>query len=197
MANWISLIRVLLGFAVFAILALPSPGAYVFAFVLTLIVIWMDGLDGYVARKFNEASKFGSVFDILCDRAVELTYWIGFCAFGWVPLWMPLMVMARGVFVDGFRAIALEQGHTAFGENSMMKSNLGVFLVSSRFSRFSYAILKALAFSVTILAFMPGGFSARAWVMPLAWLSLYGTVIFCVIRGLPVLIEARRFFIEE
>ena len=38
---------------------------YVGAALLTLLLIWMDAWDGWVARRRNEASKAGAVFDIL------------------------------------------------------------------------------------------------------------------------------------
>ena len=42
----------------------------------------MDGVDGYIARKYNQASELGSVLDIMGDRIVEASYWIAFAVFG-------------------------------------------------------------------------------------------------------------------
>jgi len=190
MANWVSVLRMVLAMGVAGLLFIKTPTMYWTAFFITLLVIWMDGLDGYLARKLNETSKFGAVFDILCDRVVEMIYWITFLALGWIPLWIPLFVVTRGILVDGFRAIALEHGFTAFGETSMMRSPLGTLIVSSRFSRFSYAVFKALAFSLLILAYVPG----MSKFYPVALACVYLTVFFCLVRGLPVLVEAKRFF---
>ena len=104
MANYITLIRTLLSFAVVAMLHVRTKWMYVAAFVLTVLLIWMDALDGYVARRFNETSKMGAVVDILGDRVVEMSYWIVFAKFGWVPLWVAILVSARGILVDGIRA---------------------------------------------------------------------------------------------
>ena len=41
----------LLALVVAAILFNKSQQAYLAAFVLTILVIWMDGLDGYLARR--------------------------------------------------------------------------------------------------------------------------------------------------
>ncbi len=195
MANLISFIRALLACFVVVLLQIHTQAIYLTCFFLTIIVIWMDGLDGYVARKLNESSKMGAVIDILFDRVVEMVYWIGFLALSWVPLWIPLLVSVRGILVDGFRSVALEQGYTAFGSTSMMQSKLGVFFVSSRASRWLYAAFKAIAFSLTILAFTPDLPSSWVtWVKPVAYLSIYITVFFCVVRGVPVLLESRRFF---
>ncbi len=194
MANLISLIRTCLCLVVVGLLFVRTPEVYWWCFGLTVIVLWMDGLDGYVARKFNESTRAGAVVDILADRIVEQVYWIGFLALGWVPLWIPLVVVVRGVLTDGIRAIALEQGYTAFGETTMMRSPLGVLLVSSRFSRWTYAFTKAVAFSTLIVVHLPErdpGF--LPWLDGVAWACVYIAVAFCIVRGLPVLLESPRF----
>ena len=202
-ANTVSVIRMLLAFVAVGLLFVLKAEAYWGAFVLTIIVIWMDGLDGYLARKLNEASRVGSVIDILSDRVVEQVYWVSFAVLGWIPLWMPLLVIARGVWVDGFRSLAFEQGFTAFGSSSMMQSKLGVLLVSSRFSRWSYAALKAVAFSLMCLAFFPKGLEPTwlaTWkpeLLAFTMSCLVGALFFCIVRGLPVLLESRRFLTTE
>jgi CDP-diacylglycerol--glycerol-3-phosphate 3-phosphatidyltransferase len=194
MANLITLARTLLAFVVVGMLYVRTTHVYLAAAGLTLAIIWMDALDGYVARRRQECTKFGAVADILGDRVVEMTYWIIFAVLGWVPAWIAIAVAARGILVDGFRALALERGMTAFGASSMMKTRLGALLVSSRASRAVYGVAKALAFSLMILLFTPGiaGPAALVVLKTLAYAAVYATVAFCVVRGAPVLVEARR-----
>ena len=198
MANWVSLIRTLLALGTALSLFILDASVYWVALVMTIIVIWMDGLDGYVARKFNESSESGAVIDILADRAVEQLYWIVFLALGWIPLSVVLIVVLRGVVVDGLRSIALKDGYTPFGQSTMMQSKLGVFLVSSRFSRWTYAVCKALAFSTLIAAHVPGLDSVLAsTLLSIGLIATWVSVAFCVLRGLPVLLESRRFFVTQ
>jgi CDP-diacylglycerol--glycerol-3-phosphate 3-phosphatidyltransferase len=193
MANLITLARMLLAFVVVGMLHVRSTGVYLGAAVLTLVIILMDALDGYVARKRNECTKFGSVIDILGDRVVEMTYWIIFVALGWLPAWVAIAIAARGIIVDGVRSIAFERGLTAFGSTSMMRSRLGALLVSSRTSRAAYGVGKAFAFCLMILLFTPG---LLPWLSGglrvVAYFSVYATLALCLVRGTPVLIEARR-----
>jgi len=193
MANLITLARTLLAFLVVALLHVRTQQVYLVAMGLTLALIWMDALDGWVARKRRETSKFGALADILGDRVVEMTYWIFFATVGWVPVWVAIVVAARGIVVDGLRALALERGLTAFG---MMTSRLGRLLVSSRTSRALYGVGKALAFSLTILLFTPGVLALLApfgGALKLVTAAcVYGTVLLCLVRGAPVLVEARR-----
>lgn len=194
MANFITMIRVFFSFIVVLLLMCQTQGCYIAAFFLTAIVIWFDGLDGYVARKFNEASKFGAMLDILCDRIVECVYWIVFAGMGWLTLWIPIIVVTRGLITDGLRSLAMEQGYTAFGSSTMMQTKLGKFIVASNFCRFTYALTKALAFALMILAFVPGGLNGISDVIrPYAYACSYIAVAFCVIRGIPVILESDRF----
>ena len=196
-ANTVSLFRLVLAFGTLALLFYPTALAYWCAFVLTIVVIWLDGLDGYLARKLNESSKIGSVIDILSDRNVEQLYWVTYAVLGWVPLWVPLVVITRGIWVDGLRALAFEQGFTAFVTTSMMQHPLGVLLVSSRFSRWSYAVCKAAVFAFLILVHLPQSASDYPFLVwqPYTTVLMWVTVFFCVVRGLPVLLESRRFLV--
>lgn len=194
MANFITMIRVFFSFIVVLLLMCQTQSCYIAAFILTAIVIWFDGLDGYVARKFNEASKFGAMLDILCDRIVECIYWIVFAAMGWVTMWMPIIVVTRGLITDGLRSLAMEQGYTAFGSSTMMQTKLGKFIVASNFCRFTYAVTKALAFALMILAYVPGGLNGVSQIIaPYAYGCAYIAVVFCVVRGIPVILESDRF----
>lgn len=193
-ANTITILRSILAFVAIAMLFHVTKNMYIAAFFLTIIVIWMDGLDGFFARLLNETSKFGAVLDILGDRIVENVYWISFAVLGWIPLWVPLVIVSRGIITDGLRSIALEQGYTAFGSSTMMQSKIGKFIVASNFCRFSYAVFKAIAFAFLILANMPGEFASKDVITLIAYASAYIAVFFCVLRGIPVIIESKRFF---
>jgi CDP-diacylglycerol--glycerol-3-phosphate 3-phosphatidyltransferase len=190
--NVVTVARVILAFITLSLLFSASDCKLWIAFGLTIVVIWADGLDGYFARKLNQASKLGAVLDIAGDRVVEMAYWIVFASLGWIPVWVPLLFLVRGTFVDAIRAHASEQGFTAFGEKTMMQSGIGKFLVASNFSRFTYAVAKAVAFCFLIAA--QTSVSSVYHLPEIANAFLYIACVFCVIRGLPVLIEAPALF---
>jgi CDP-diacylglycerol---glycerol-3-phosphate 3-phosphatidyltransferase len=191
-ANLVSLSRVALCFVAISLLFVQSEFYYWLSFILTIIVIAADRLDGYLANKLNLASKFGGILDIACDRIVELAYWITFAVLGWIAIWIPFLFLVRGILVDSIRTYYQEQGLTAFGEKTMMKSKIGRFLVASNFSRFSYAVAKALAFCLLILLHISAD-PAVNWLglNLVAHFCVYFSCAFCLVRGLPVLLEAR------
>lgn len=191
MANIITLSRIFMIFIVAALLFWGGQASMISALVLTGFVMWFDGLDGYVARKFNETSKLGAVLDIMGDRIVENVFWITFCALGWINAAIPIIVLTRGIVTDSLRSLALAQGFTAFGEKTMMQGKVAKFIVASNFSRFTYAVCKAIAFVFLIAGHLELNTDHTLYITGL--IAAYISVVFCVLRGLPVVFEAKRF----
>lgn len=189
--NIISVFRTALTIAL-AVFVLKDPenkDLLNFAFWLTWLVIALDGIDGIIARALKITSDFGAFFDIACDRIVELIYISLFVILQWIPFWILVVFLVRGILVDGIRGFANKEGKTAFGEKSMMVSELGKFLTSSRFMRAFYGAIKALAFAVMFIvqAYYPN-------FLNLEMLLIYLMTFTCIIRGIPVLIEGKRYF---
>ena len=198
-ANIVSITRIFIAYSAIALLYVQTTSAYVLAFLLTAIAFAMDGLDGYLARKLNQSSKWGSVLDILGDRIVEVSYWTVFAVMGWISIWFPLVCVARAFTTDGIRSVALSKGYTAFGDTSMQQSKIGKFICASKFMRISYAVAKVAAFMLLIVVYTPGieiwnGLPLlRTITMILAWIA----IIFCVVRAFPVVAESGRLFEEN
>lgn len=198
MANIITIFRTLLVFlSVYFLFGYRNWG-YLVALILTIIVFSLDGADGYVARKFNETSKLGAVLDIMSDRIIENTYWIVFAVLGWLPVVFPLIAMTRGFVVDGLRSVAMEKGLTAFGETSMQKDKMGYLICCSKESRISYAVAKVFAFVLMIFAKMPRlDHDLSVFLSAIAYMAAVMAIVFCILRGLPVIFESKKLFIQE
>jgi CDP-diacylglycerol--glycerol-3-phosphate 3-phosphatidyltransferase len=189
--------RFALLFLLVAMVYAAPPGWQLLDPVLLIVIIALDGLDGYVARRRGESSLFGSAYDIAVDRVVENIMWIVLADVGLVPVWVALLFITRGVLVDSIRGQAVARGMGAF---EMMRSRPGRFLVAGRFMRGLYGTVKAAAFS-WILLFQPvPALWPERWA---AWSAdvgvttavlVYASAALCVIRGLPVVIE---FYLAE
>lgn len=153
MANIISILRIFFVFIAAALLYFKnSSEAYLTAFALTVIAFALDGLDGYVARKFHEESKLGSVLDIMGDRIAEYVYWIMLAHLGLVPVLFPIIVVTRGVITDSLRSVAMERGLIAFGNGSMLEDPVNQWICGSKPMKIGYAVAKAITFALYILA---------------------------------------------
>ena len=196
LANIVSVSRIFVAYIAIALLFVRTTWAYILAFVLTAIAFAMDGLDGYLARKLNQSSEWGSVLDILGDRIVELSYWIVFAVLGWINVIFPLICAARAFTTDGIRSVALSKGLTAFGDKSMQSTSWGKFICASRFMRISYAVAKVLAFMLLIVVFTPGMeiFSGTPLLYLITMIFAWIAIIFCIVRAIPVIVESPKLF---
>jgi len=205
-ANMITLIRLLL---VFVVVALFNINFYanLAMLIMTIIIIAMDWADGYVARKKGIASDFGALFDIAGDRIVENVLWIYFAVIGLVPFWIPIVVVVRGFITDFIRSIAFTKGKTPFGKKTMMDSGWAKALVSSRISRGIYAVSKVVAFCYLAgILTLKSAITQFSLSMPDTLMSVlliigavivYVTIAMCIIRGLPVIWDGRKYLTTD
>lgn len=195
MANLITIFRIFLIFISAFLLFQNDAVSYIWALVLTAIAFALDGLDGYVARKFNESSKFGAMLDIMSDRIAENTLWVTFAVLGWLPIVFPIIALTRGFITDGIRSVAMEQGFTAFGDSSMQSDKFGHFVCSSKFSRIAYAVAKVVAFMLIIASQIPGLGELPSHILyVIAYFAAVIAIEYCVLRGLPVAFESKKLF---
>ncbi|TVR82744.1 MAG: CDP-alcohol phosphatidyltransferase family protein [Rhodospirillales bacterium] len=192
MANLITLLRFCLLFVLVAMAYWAPPVWQQANAPLLVLIIGLDGLDGYVARVRGETSIFGSIFDIAVDRVVENVLWIVLGHIGLVPIWVAIVFIVRGAIVDSIRYAAISRGESAFG---MMRSALGRTLVAGRAMRGLYGVAKAATFA-WVLFFQPWPtLYPQAWerwadtvgMVTLALVLL--SVALCILRGVPVVAE--------
>jgi cardiolipin synthase (CMP-forming) len=65
-----------------------------------------DWVDGWLARRFDQVSEFGKVFDPTADRLLFIVGIGGIIIDGAAPLWFAWLVVAREVIVGGTVAVA-------------------------------------------------------------------------------------------
>jgi len=203
--NKVTLLRVIVGFAAVSLFG-RGTWANLFAVALTVAAIALDALDGHLARKKQMATPLGAQLDVLGDRMIENVYFTYFAVVGMVSLWLPVLFFARGAATDFLRGLALKAGHSGWGANSMLQTWWGRALVASRWSRGLYAAMKCICFCylglelaltrgpVALFGTVAGDMhmTIRATAQVLTW----ATAAFCVVRGLPVLIEGWKYFVN-
>jgi CDP-diacylglycerol--glycerol-3-phosphate 3-phosphatidyltransferase len=194
-ANIVSVTRIFVAFIAIGLLFNQTTTSYIWAVILTAIAFAMDGVDGYIARKYNQTSEWGSVLDIMGDRIVENSYWVVFAVLGWLNILFPLICITRAFTTDSIRSVALSKGMTAFGDKSMQSTSWGKFICSSRFMRISYAVAKVAAFILLIVAYIPDFDTGLAEIIRLIAVVLaWFAIIFCVVRAIPVVAESGKLF---
>ena len=192
LANCITLSRFPLLLMWIVVLYLGSPPLRLAGVALLFVGLMLDTVDGLVARRTGRTSLFGSVLDIAADRTYELVLWVCFADLGMIPAVIPMVIVARTTLTDALRSLGVAEGTAPLAQP---RSALARFLVGSTWMRTGYSVTKVTAFCGLALAEALSGFPAetalRISVPPLLGVLhviVWSAVIFCVLRGLPVLI---------
>jgi CDP-diacylglycerol--glycerol-3-phosphate 3-phosphatidyltransferase len=176
------------------------------AAVVALLIIVGDWLDGHLARRLNQSSALGSVLDIAADRMAEAVLWIVLADLGTIPVWIPIVVISRGILTDTIRGYALRFGYSGFGQKSMQQTRLGKFITGSPVMRSGYAVLKAFSFTWLFLClaarelashvnFIPPNLLGPAFEIGKGAAILAAAI--CLFRGVPVVIEGLELIARE
>jgi cardiolipin synthase (CMP-forming) len=80
----------------------PSEGLRIFATVVFLLAALTDGIDGFVARRWNQRSRLGSVLDPVADKGLIFGALIVLSSRGWdpsLPWYFPCIVIGRDLLL--------------------------------------------------------------------------------------------------
>jgi CDP-diacylglycerol--glycerol-3-phosphate 3-phosphatidyltransferase len=67
-----------------------------------LLAAASDGIDGYIARKYNQVSRLGMILDPIADKGLLLAGIITLSVSNWqyeFPVWFPVLVIARDALI--------------------------------------------------------------------------------------------------
>lgn len=83
---------------------------HLLAGILFVIASYTDRLDGRLARKHAWVSDFGKLWDPIADKVLINSVLICFAAKGYIPAWIPIIMIARDIAVDADRMFAASRG---------------------------------------------------------------------------------------
>jgi cardiolipin synthase (CMP-forming) len=75
------------------------------------IIGWSDWLDGYLARKLNQASKLGAILDPVADRLMIFSAVVGGLIVGIIPPVIGIALVAREVLMAVVAGVLYLRGH--------------------------------------------------------------------------------------
>lgn len=104
--NFLTLLRIAM-IPVFIFIYLdPTPIRSFFATVTFLLASLTDFLDGYLARKRGEVTKWGKLMDPIADKLLVISALILLVNFHRVEAWIVVILIGREMAVTGLRALA-------------------------------------------------------------------------------------------
>jgi len=84
-------------------------GNYIAAAIF-IVAASTDGVDGYIARKRKEVTKFGKFLDPVADKLIVTAALIALVQRGDINGWAAMIIIFRELIVTGFRLVAAGEG---------------------------------------------------------------------------------------
>jgi len=94
--NLICILRMLLAIPV---VWLMVHGHFGWTMALFLVAAISDGLDGYLAKRYDWTSEVGKVLDPVADKLLLVSVVITLTLLGLVPLWLAVIVVLRDLVI--------------------------------------------------------------------------------------------------
>ncbi len=161
--NFISLLRIL---SIPLIAVLIAHRQLIVAIVILAFSAASDGLDGYIARRFNQISKIGQILDPIADRLLIILSVTALGVNGVIPWWV-LVVVALRDFVLGIEILILAQ--SGYGPlpvhfvgkvgTALLLVVIPVFIVSEMSTGTLFHLLHLVGIAISL------------WALPLYWLA--------------------------
>jgi cardiolipin synthase len=173
--NLISLMRLLL---VPLTVWLIISDAYGWAFITFVVAGVSDGIDGFLARRFDWQTRLGAYLDPLADKALLVSVYVTLGFLKDIPAWLVLVVVSRDALIVG--AVVLSR----LMDHPVRVAPLMISKVNT---------LAQISFAVAVLGVAAAG-------RPLAALVEYGSIpvgLLTVVSGAAYLNAWLRHMAEE
>ena len=139
--------------------------------VLFIVAIATDGIDGYLARKYEIVTDLGKLLDPIADKALTGMAFIVLSIVGELPWWMTIIILVREWGITALRFAILKYGVMAANRGGKLKTLVQSFAL------------------IAFLLWLPGlgvAFEVVKWA--LMWIAF----ILTVVTGIDYLFEARK-----
>lgn len=169
-ANIITLIRFLLvPVVVFALLS----GSMGWALAGFLVAGISDGIDGFIARQFNQRTELGSYLDPMADKLLLVSVFVVLGIMEELPLWLVLAAVSRDALIVGAVLLSTIMGNpVAMKPLFVSKANTAVQIALAAIVLAELAlatVLGPLRFSLVCLSGLLTVASAAAYLR--GWLK--------------------------
>ncbi len=135
--NFFSILRVILIPVFIYFLSLKTINGWIGALFVFGIASFTDFLDGWIARKLKQVSRFGEFIDPLADKLLVISSLIALIVLDpfleIFDLWMIIIIVGRDVLITIMRMLALKKGRplrtSRFGKFKTAFQMIGIIMI--------------------------------------------------------------------
>ena len=157
--NLISILRIAL---VWPIVVSIAHANYLLTLVLFFIAAMSDGIDGFLAKRFNWTSELGKLLDPLADKLLLVGVFLVATWYGLIPRWLTIAAVGRDLLIL-FGSLAFHFGWGPLNGRPLLSSKINTLL--------------QLLYVLAIVAHAGYGLPPASLLDVLAWLTLATVLI--------------------
>src|SRR5581483_8074103 len=127
----------------------PHAWQHIAAVAIFILAAASDGIDGYIARRYNQRSALGVVLDPIADKGLLLAAIITLSVSNWTyefPLWFPVLVITRDIVILGGTGIL----HFLIGKVQVRPSWMGKAATALQMVAIACVLLQLNFFQTTL-----------------------------------------------
>ena len=124
------------------------------AAVLFIVAIATDGVDGYIARRYNIVSDLGKLLDPIADKVLTGVAFVGLSILGELDWWVTIVVLVREIGITVYRFIVVSDHVLAAAWMGKLKT-----------------VFQSIALSIALLP-LASLSDAAAWQSAVWWASV-------------------------
>lgn len=133
------------------------------AAVLFIVAIATDGVDGYIARKYEIVSDLGKLLDPIADKALTGLAFVGLSILGELPWWITIVVLVREIGITVYRFLVVSDHVLAAAWMGKLKT-----------------VFQAIALSIALIPFAALS-DAAVWQFTVWWAGVITMTIAVVL----------------
>ncbi len=140
------------------------------AIAIFLVAAVSDGLDGYIARRYNQRSALGVILDPIADKGLLLSALITLSISNWsdvdpqygrFPAWFPVLVISRDVVILVGSAIL----HLLVGKVHVQPSWTGKVATFLQMTAIAWVMLQLMVIPLIYVVFAAGFFTLVSGIL--------------------------------
>jgi len=157
--------------AVPALILLLKNEYYESALLLFVAAGLSDGLDGFIAKRFQVQSRFGAILDPVADKILLVSCFVMLTLLGHIPFWLLVIVVFRDLLiVGGYLVLVMLETPVQMRPSTLSKVNtlFQICLVSLELARLAGwldvgIVLDALIIVVALTSVLSGIHYVWVW----------------------------------
>jgi cardiolipin synthase len=149
-----------------------AGGAYQTALALFVAAGVSDGIDGYLARRFDWRTRLGSFLDPLADKLLLIGAYTVLGMQGYLPIWLAVLVIGRDLVIMG-GALAYHLLTRELYMDPSFLSKLNTFM--------QIALVALVMLDLALLPIAPAVVSSGVWAV--AFTTLLSGMLYVAVWG--------------